>query len=67
VYIGIPAYVKPPNSNDHPLYRMYNPGTGDHFYTPFWSEVLSAQSIGYVYERVAANLDCVWDGTEFDC
>jgi hypothetical protein len=31
------------------------------------SEVISAQNSGYVYERVAAGLLCVFDGTEFKC
>jgi Repeat of unknown function (DUF5648) len=66
VYIGVSAYVAPPGE-DFPLYRMYNPSSGDHFYTPFWGEVLSAQNIGYVYERVAAGLPCVWTGSELNC
>jgi hypothetical protein len=39
-----------------PLYRLYNPSTGDHFYTTDGDEMFIAQSHGYVYEWIEASV-----------
>ena len=37
------------------VYRLYNPNTGEHFYTTNYSEVLSLDDMGWTYEGVAWN------------
>jgi hypothetical protein len=53
------AYVYPPGQQGggfRPLYRLYSPSGGDHFYTTSWEEViLVTQTLGYVYEGVACD------------
>ena len=38
-----------------PVYRMYNPNSGEHFYTENTNEVLSLQKAGWNYEGVGWN------------
>jgi len=39
-----------------PLYRYYNPGNGDHFYTTDWNE-LGNGALGYYFEWVQCHID----------
>lgn len=38
---------------NHPIYRMYNPNSGEHFYTAFSNEVYDLQYVGWRYEGTA--------------
>lgn len=52
---GTTCWVHPTQSTGTcPLYRMYSGNATDHFYTLSWKEVLSAASMGYTYEGIAA-------------
>ena len=37
----------------HPLFRLYNPNTGEHFYTAYHNEMSSLTNGGWKYEGVA--------------
>jgi hypothetical protein len=55
---GIACYVLPTNQRRRvsfavPLYRLYNSGNGDHFYTTNSSERDAAAHGGYAYEGIA--------------
>jgi astacin (peptidase family M12A)/VCBS repeat protein/uncharacterized protein DUF5648/FG-GAP repeat protein len=55
-YIATGPIVNPldPTATDVaiPLFRLYKPSNGDHFFTTDWSESLSAQANGYVFVMV---------------
>ena len=43
---------KAPAISDSPVYRLYNPNTGDHHYTPFEGERDSLVAAGWTYEGI---------------
>jgi len=53
VFEGIQCYVYPnPTSKTLPIYRYYNGGNGDHFYTTDFNELGGGKS-GYNLENIA--------------
>ena len=52
---GVPTTPVITDEGTIPMYRMYNPYTGEHFYTSNYSEVVYLGQIGWQYEDVAWN------------
>ena len=50
---GAPAKAVKTKDRSIPMYRLYNPNTGEHFYTANYSETVSVCEAGWNYEGIA--------------
>lgn len=46
----IVGYARPKYDTKNPIYRLYNPNNGEHFYTASYKELSDLQNIGWSYE-----------------
>ena len=50
---GVPTSPVTTTDGTIPMYRMYNPNSGEHFYTSNYSEIVNLGQAGWQYEDVA--------------